>query len=280
MKPDTLDLHFLGSFREQSKTLKKLFRKLDQFEKDLSDSKTLFLNLNNLIKKSTIETNEKNEQFEEAVYVSKMCQQRLDAIWGVCLNRLLEQDGKLLDQDDKFSAMNQRIVQQENSLQEHSKMVDSILEIVDGDIKREEVLGERLKKIEFDLERTYELIAQQSIDLNLLKTKPSMVSMPLEIPEKTFEKGVLQETLQTENFEKPMPKNISSGKENKPTKPPIKSEYSQFFSDKPKVQTVSVNLFEDVSGKKEGKDESKKTTKHVKTKSMPDFVTDTTKKKK
>ena len=169
--------------------------------------------------------------------------------WG---DRLLQQDGKLLDYDDKFSAINKRITQQETYYQEQMKMVDTLLEIVESDINKEEALDERLKKLEFDMERIYELMAQQ-----VNETKPIVVT-------ETLQNLEFAELEKPKPIAKPAVKKIFDNKENKK---PITSEYAKYFNDKT-VQKVEVNLFEDVIEKKEVKNTAKQPIKHAKTKSV------------
>ena len=271
MKANVLDLHFLGSLKKHRKgleehretlgqhkeTLNSLTQRLHGLENTVSEAKagasTSFnKKIETVFKSYCKKLDEKSEEFEEAIYTAQRCKQRLDSMipyWG---DRLLQQDGKLLDYDDKFSAINKRITQQETDHQEQMKMVDALLEIVESDINKEEVLDARLKKLEFDMERIYELMAQQ-----VTETKPIVVT----------------ETLQNLDFvelEKPKPiaqpavKKIFDNKENKK---PITSEYAKYFNDKT-VQKVEVNLFEDVIEKKEVKNTAKQLIKHAKTKSV------------
>jgi len=289
MKANVLDLHFLGSLKKHSQVLaehntalNRLSKKLEVVHNDWHETKTSLNEIKAALKeqkkavgqKNTVSSSsltfsvqeriertlkflreridEKSEAVEEAIYTAQRCKQRLDSMipyWG---DRLLEQDGKLLDYDDKFSAINKRITQQETDYQEQMKMVDTLLEIVESDINKEEALDARLKKLEIDMERIYELMAQQ-----VTETQPIVVT----------------ETLQNLDFvelEKPKPiaqpavKKIFDNKENKK---PITSEYAKYFNDKT-VQKVEVNLFEDVIEKKEVKNTTKQLIKHAKTKSV------------
>jgi len=264
MKANVLDLHFLGSLKkhrqalaEHKEALSFLAEKLEGVENAVSEAKagasTSFnKKIEKVFKSYCKKLDEKSEEFEEAIYTAQRCQQRLDSMipyWG---DRLLQQDGKLLDYDDKFSAINKRIAQQETDCQEQMKMVDTLLEIVESDINKEEALDERLKKLEIDMERIYELMAQQ-----VTETQPIVVT-------ETLQNLDFAELKKPKPIAKPAVKNLFDNKENKK---PITSEYAKYFNDKT-VQKVEVNLFEDVIEKKEVKNTTKQLIKHAKTKSV------------
>ena len=284
MKADVLDLHFLGSLKKHSQALaehntalNRLSKKLEVVHNDWHETKTSLNEIKAALKEqkkavgqeNTVSLSnqeriertlkflreridEKSEAVEEAIYTAQRCQQRLDSMMPYWGDRLLQQDGKLLDYDDKFSSINKRITEQDTDYQEQMKMVDTLLEIVESDINKEEALDARLKKLELDIERIYELMAQQ-----VTETKPIVVT----------------ENLKTEDFalfEKPKPiaqpvvKKVFDDKENKK---PITSEYAKYFNDKT-VPKVEVKLFEEVVEKKEIKATTKQPVKHAKTKSV------------
>ena len=270
MKADVLDLHFLGSLKKHRKGLEEHRETLGQHKETLSSLTQRLHGLENTVSEAKagasasfnqkIETvfksyckklDEKSEEFAEAIYTAQRCQQRLDSMMPYWGDRLLQQDGKLLDYDDKFSAINKRITQQETYYQEQMKMVDTLLEIVESDINKEEALDARLKKLEFDMERIYELMAQQ-----VTETKPIVVT-------ETLQNLEFAELEKPKPIAKPAVKKIFDNKENKK---PITSEYAKYFNDKT-VQKVEVNLFEDVIEKKEVKNTAKQ-LKHAKTKSV------------
>jgi chromosome segregation ATPase len=296
---ETLGQHkqVLGQQREDLDSLSIKLQGLENavFEAKAGASASFNKKIETVFKNYCKELDQKSEEFEEAIYTSKMSKQTMDSMIPYWSNRLLEQDGKLLDYDDKFSAINKRIVSQDNNYQEQTKLIDTLLEIIEGDINKEEALNERLTKLEVEIARICKLMAKQVIEPNPLQTKSSMVSIPLENVEKTFIETkpiVITETLDSEQFEKPKPiakpgiKWVSEGKENKSAlsnkkttftpvfeknpiipsvdKKTITSEYSKYFSDKT-VQKVEVNLF-DVEVEK--KTEPKKPIKHSKTKSV------------
>ncbi|GEM_PF-4307767 len=271
MKANVLDLHFLGLLKKHRKdlaehretlgqhkeTLNSLTQRLHGLENTVSEAKagasTSFnQKIETVFKSYCKKLDEKSEEFEEAIYTTQRCKQRLDSMMPYWGDRLLEQDGKLLDYDDKFSAINKRITQQETDYQEQMKMVDTLLEIVESDINKEEALDERLKKLEFDMERIYELMAQQ-----VTETKPIVVT-------ETLQNLDFAELEKPKPIAKPAVKKIFDNKENKK---PITSEYAKYFNDKT-VQKVEANLFEDVIEKKEVKNTAKQPIKHAKTKSV------------
>ena len=243
--------------KEQQDSLHSLTQRLQGLENTVSKAKagasaSFNKKIDTVFKNYCKELDQKSEEFEEAIYTAQRCKQRLDSMIPYWSNRLLQQDGKLLDYDDKFSAINKRIAQQETDCQEQMKMVDTLLEIVESDINKEEALDARLKKLEIDMERIYELMAQQ-----VTETKPIVVTETLQ-------------NLEFAELEKPKPiaqpavKKIFDNKENKK---PITSEYAKYFNDKT-VQKVEANLFEDVIEKKEVKNTAKQPIKHAKTKSV------------
>ena len=136
--------------------------------------------------------------------------------------------------------------------QEQMKMVDTLLEIFESDINKEEALDARLKKLELDIERIYELMAQQ-----VTETKPLVVT-------ETLQNLEFAELEKPKSLAKPAVKKVFDDKENKK---PITSEYAKYFNDKT-VPKVEVKLFEEVVEKKEIKATTKQPVKHAKTKSV------------
>ena len=289
MKADVLDLHFLGSLKKHSQVLaehntalNRLSKKLEVVHNDWHETKTSLNEIKAALKEqkkavgqeNTVSSSsltfsvqeriertlkflreridEKSEAVEEAIYTAQRCQQRLDSMMPYWGDRLLQQDGKLLDYDDKFSAINKRITEQDTDYQEQMKMVDTLLEIVESDINKEEALDVRLKKLELDMERIYELMAQQ-----VTETQPLVVT-------ETLQNLEFAELEKPKSLAKPAVKKVFDDKENKK---PITSEYAKYFNDKT-VQKVEANLFEDAVEKKEVKNTSKQPIKHAKTKSV------------